>query len=322
MDHFGLLPLPEVRCADDRPWGCFDAWRASLSASSVGSMITALRRAVRSVAPDGLADRLEIIDWRGLRFEHVLAMRAELSRRYSVSATNLSLVAVRGLARMAWQCREIAEEDYRRIEAVHGLRREDEAGAGRAATMAERVRLFVHMEQAPTPRQGRDAVILALGIVLGLRRAELANVAREDIDLVEARLRVRGKGGRLRVLPVPTAVRRLLESWLAQLPAEARYIFPPINKAGVIQPGRVGPFGIAKIVGRLCCRAGVRDLTPHDLRRTAITTWLAEGGADIVTAARLSGHKSPAMVALYDRRDESRQVATLERVVIPTSGST
>ena len=175
---------------------------------------------------------------------------------------------------------------------------------------------------ATTPRQGRDAVILALGIVLGLRRAELANVAREDIDLAEARLRVRGKGGRLRVLPVPTAVRRLLESWLAQFPAEARYIFPPISKAGVIKPGRVGPFGIAKIVGRLCCHAGVRDLTPHDLRRTAITTWLAEGGADIVTAAKLSGHKSPAMVALYDRRDESRQVATLERVVIPTSGST
>ncbi len=315
----GLLPLPQVRSAGDRPLSCFHSWIVSLSAPSARSMVTALRRALRALGPAELADRLETIDWRQLRFEHVIAMRSQLARCHSVPAANLSLVAVRSIARMAWQRGELSVDDFRRIEAVRGLRREDEAGVGRAATTAERVRLFLSLERLPTPRRQRDAVLLAFGLVFGLRRAEIASVRLEDLDLVELRLRVRGKGGRLRVLPIPSSVRHLLESWVVQLPPQAEFLFPAINKAGLIQPGHVGPFAVAKIVGRICSDAGIRDLRTHDLRRTAITSWLSEGGADIVTAAKLSGHRSPSMVALYDRRDETRQAAALERIIVPGS---
>jgi integrase len=90
------------------------------------------------------------------------------------------------------------------------------------------------------------------------------------------------------------AVRRLIDAWMVHLPLAAEYLFAPINKAGAIQLGRLGPFAVARIVERICFDAGIRDLRTHDLRRTAITAWL------------------------YDRRDRSRQLATLEAVVVPT----
>ena len=50
-------------------------------------------------------------------------------------------------------------------------------------------------------------------------------------------------------------------------------------------------------------QAGIRLCTPHDLRRTFITTLLDEGN-DVAVASRMAGHRNIATTTRYDRRDE------------------
>ena len=72
---------------------------------------------------------------------------------------------------------------------------------------------------------------------------------------------------------------------------------------------------------RICARraeeAGVPPFTPHDMRRTYIST-LLDRGVDISTVSKLVGHASgPAITAKYDRRDERAKHAAAETIAVP-----
>ena len=131
---------------------------------------------------------------------------------------------------------------------------------------------------------GRTRLMVALGAFAGLRRAEIAT-SRGDW-LIETpggwALLVRGKGGRLRLVPVP--------NWLA---AEISAVGPGWLFPGAVD-GHMSPAWVGKLVGR-ALPAGV---TCHQLRHRFATRAYA-GSRDLLAVQQLLGHTKPETTAAY-----------------------
>lgn len=128
---------------------------------------------------------------------------------------------------------------------------------------------------AAADRRGR--LMLLLAATMGLRRAEIA--AAHSRDVVDGLLRVRGKGGRTRLVPVHPQV-------AAAVAGTDGWLFP--GPTGHLRPETVG-----RIMRRL-----LRDATAHQLRHRAATRAYA-GTRDILAVQRLLGHASVATTMVY-----------------------
>lgn len=133
----------------------------------------------------------------------------------------------------------------------------------------------------------RVALMMRLAAELGLRRAEVAGIHRRDVqrDLMGWSLRVLGKGGRVRVLPMSDAL-------AARVRAEAG--------AGYLFPGRDGGHVSPDWVGRLVGRALPEGWSMHSLRHRFASVAYAHD-RDLLTVQGLLGHASPATTQRYVR---------------------
>jgi integrase len=102
-----------------------------------------------------------------------------------------------------------------------------------------------------------------------------------------------------------------LADWLAIRPEDHEHesegggpLFFPINKGGHILVGdRLTEQAIYKMLKKRAQEAGVKDFSPHDLRRTFVSD-LLDAGADIATVQKMAGHANVTTTARYDRRPE------------------
>ena len=133
--------------------------------------------------------------------------------------------------------------------------------------------------------------LLRLLATTGLRRAEAANLHRDDLD--GDLLRVRGKGGRVRVIPVPDDV-------AVRIRQARGYVFPT----------RTGRPQTPKWVWERVKRA-TGGRTPHSLRHRYATLAYAQSH-DLRAVQRLLGHASIATTQLYvgSGLDEARAAAS------------
>ncbi len=122
----------------------------------------------------------------------------------------------------------------------------------------------------------RDLAILLLLIDTGMRRGEVASVQCDDLDLDQSLLRVMGKGGRERLVPLGRklvqALDRYLRVRLLHEYEEAASLF--LGRAGPITPS-----GVYQIVRNQAREAGIRNVHPRQLRRSFAHAWLVAGGA-------------------------------------------
>lgn len=156
----------------------------------------------------------------------------------------------------------------------------------------------------------RDAAMLEVLYGCGLRVSELVGLKGRDLDLDEALVRVRGKGGKERFVPVGaaarSAVRRYLRTtrpWLDR-GRSAGHIF--LNVRGL----PLSRMGVWKILRRHVERAGIlKRVTPHTLRHS-FATHLLEGGADLASVQEMLGHADISTTEIYTHVDRShlRQV--------------
>lgn len=136
------------------------------------------------------------------------------------------------------------------------------------------------IRQALAIAPARTLLMLRLMAECGLRRAETASVDTRRVEW--AGLRVIGKGGKTRVVPLPRDLRALLE----QLPPGP--VFPGRDQ-GHLSPGWVG---------RLVSGVLPDGVTPHMLRHAAATAW-HELGLDLTEIRDLLGHASVATTEVY-----------------------
>jgi integrase/recombinase XerD len=186
---------------------------------------------------------------------------------------------------------------------------------GRALT-AKEVRYLVAGPDRATPEGARDYALLVTLLRLGLRAAEACSLKASSIQHNKGRwvLRVRVKGGRERTLPLPPEVKDAMDAY-RQLDAPRRrrahsdgaqaYVFQPhVNYRTLVFDRPLTVRSVENIVGRWAQYAGIGKLTPHDLRRTAITKALDQG-LTYRQVQMMSGHRDPKTVMRYDHGREN-----------------
>jgi site-specific recombinase XerD len=117
----------------------------------------------------------------------------------------------------------------------------------------------------------RDYLVLMLILRCGLRRAEIAQL---DVAVVRAHdgrwvlANLRGKGKRLRTLPLPGVVKNAWDRWVDAAGLESGRVIRAINRHGRVWGKGVTEDTIWRIVGRYAQLALGKHVAPHDLRRT------------------------------------------------------
>ena len=166
--------------------------------------------------------------------------------------------------------------------------------------------------------------IIAVAYLSGGRRAELAGLHLADLDLDPPAIRVVGKGGKQRLVPLSPTATPTIESWLAWRGNQPGPLFCPIDRADNVRHGHsLSGEAIRQVLGRRSLAAGVNALSPHDLRRSYAGD-LLDAGADLPAVQQLLGHASPATTSRYDRRGDKARRTAAERlhIDIPTATAT
>jgi len=215
----------------------------------------------------------------------------------------------------AWRLGLMSAEDLARaadIEPVRGSR----PLTGRALEPQEVAALFQTCMRDQTAAGPRDAVILALGLGAGLRRAEIVGLDLADVDLDREIVRVLGKGQKIREVPIKGGTLEAIRAWLLDRGADAGPLVCPVRKGGRIEARRVAPQAVLRVCEKRARQAGVREFAAHDLRRTYISL-LLDQGVDLSVASDLAGHSSPSTTKRYDRRGEKAAHRAALAAVIP-----
>jgi len=151
----------------------------------------------------------------------------------------------------------------------------------------------------------RDVAVLELLYASAIRVSELCELDLGRLDLERRTVRVFGKGGKERVVPVGVPAIRAVSRWqqagrpVLAGPRSAQALF--LGARG----GRLDPRTARRIVhARLQADAG-----PHAIRHTA-ATHLLEGGADLRSVQEILGHASPATTQIYTHVSAERLKAS------------
>ncbi len=140
----------------------------------------------------------------------------------------------------------------------------------------------------------RDYLVLMLILRCGLRRAEIAQLAVTVVREHEGRwvlANLRGKGKRLRTLPLPGVVKNAWDRWVEAAGIESGRVIRAINRHGRVWGKGVTEDTIWRIVGRYAQLALGKHVAPHDLRRT-FAKLAYKGSAPIDQIQLPLGHSS------------------------------
>jgi integrase/recombinase XerC len=157
----------------------------------------------------------------------------------------------------------------------------------------------------------RDTAVLLLLYGAGLRISEALGIARRDAPS-EGRevLRVAGKGGRERLVPVLPIAQAAVARYLALCP----YTLAPDGPLFLgAKGGRLSPRIVQLLMERLRGALGLPDTaTPHALRHS-FATHLLSAGADLRQIQELLGHASLSTTQLYTEVDRERLLAVYDK---------
>ena len=159
----------------------------------------------------------------------------------------------------------------------------------------------------------RDAVIVNVLLLTGLRVDELCSLKLSDLTLSERKgtLLVRhGKGGKQRVVNLHIEARKQLSEWL-----EVR---PQVGNDGLFvgQTGEgIKPRLVQRLVERYADLAELKDVTPHSLRHTYARN-LLDSGSSLQEVALLMGHSSLDSTARYVQPSETELQQAVDRLKV------
>lgn len=234
---------------------------------------------------------------------HVLAWRKDLERRELTGGT-----IRRKLAALSSLFEYLSDANAVTHNPVSGVRRPKvESYEGKTPALGDaQARHLLKLPAGEDLKAKRDRALLSLLLYHGLRREELSRVTVQDIHARRgvSHLRVHGKGGKVRNIPLHPGTLELLTDYLeasGHVHEKSGALFRPVrnNRTGELYRTLSGD-GIYKLVRGYARKLGVA-IGVHALRATAATNAL-EHEADIAKVQEWLGHANIATTRLYDRR--------------------
>lgn len=145
----------------------------------------------------------------------------------------------------------------------------------------------------------RDRAIVLAMLLGGLRAGEVRSLRLADVDVGARQVRVVGKGGRERVVPVDRAFFTEFTAYLrSERPAETDAGECFVVMRGPTRGAGMTEAGMRKVFRTHRARSGATRVRPHRLRHT-YGTELAAAGIDLLVLRELMGHASPETTAGY-----------------------
>ena len=234
---------------------------------------------------------------------HVLAWRTDLERRELAGAT-----LRRKLAALSSLFEYLSDANAVTHNPVKGVRRPKvESYEGKTPALGDaQARHLLKLPAGDDLKSLRDRALLSVLLYHGLRREELSSLTVQDLHPRRGvpHLRIHGKGGKQRHIPLHPGTQTLLTDYLeasGHLHEKNGPLFRPIRNNRTSQLNRpLSTDGVYKLVRGYAKQLGV-TIGAHALRATAATNAL-EHEADIAKVQEWLGHANIATTRLYDRR--------------------
>jgi integrase/recombinase XerD len=280
-----------------------------LAASTVESYRRDLRRYASVLAGRGKTALDEITPGDVAGFLASLREGDDEHAALAVSSAARAVIAVRGLHAFAVAQGLAGADPARDVPPPSPPRR-----LPKAITLAEVERLLAAAGPGPgdssaDPRLLRDRALLEFLYGTGARISEATGLDVDELDLGAdpespeyPLVRLIGKGGKHRLVPVGSYAARALEAYLVR----ARPVLAAASRRGSASPsvflnargGRLTRQGAWGVLHAAAGRAGLPDVSPHTLRHS-FATHLLDGGADIRVVQELLGHASVTTTQVY-----------------------
>ncbi len=173
---------------------------------------------------------------------------------------------------------------------------------------AEVLRLLDTLAHYPEKEKARLQALVELLYAAGLRVTELVSLPVRAVQFDRCVVRVTGKGGKERIVPVGEPALKAVQTWLLLRRADSPYLFPsPMKRAAHLTRQRF--FQILKELA-LAADLDPARLSPHVLRH-AFATHLIEHGADLRSVQSMLGHADIATTQIYTHVARDRLTKTV-----------
>jgi len=266
-----------------------------LASNSLAAYRRDLRRYQGFCLGRGVTDPAEVDDL--LLADFLVSLRSgdDDHKPLAASSAGRCIVAVRG---------------FHKFAALEGLSTVDPAKEIRPPTMSSRLPKAISVSEVEAileaasalegPRGLRDRALLELLYGTGARISEVIGLAVDDVDVDSASVRLLGKGGKQRVVPVGRMALAALDAYLVRgrpaLAASGRSggaLF--LNARG----GQLTRQSAWVLLSEAVERSGIGiEVSPHTMRHS-FATHLLDGGADVRVVQELLGHASVTTTQIY-----------------------
>ena len=268
-------------------------------------------------------DCVQLAAWATARALDPGTIDARAVRRYIASLSERGLAATSVARKLA------ATRALLRVQVEAGEREDNPADLIAAPKRPQKLPRVLRPDEiatlldripAVTPLEQRDRAIFELAYSSGLRAEELVTLDLDAIDFDRECVRVEGKGGKTRLVPVGEHARAALARYLERARPVLKAAGPGVVGTKAATPGE--PLFLSKSGRRLQTSdvrrrlrtwarlaqsqaPGLAQAHPHALRHS-FATHLLEGGADLRSIQELLGHATISTTQVYTRVESAR----------------
>jgi integrase/recombinase XerD len=269
-----------------------------LSANTVSAYRRDLRRYTEFLDAGGVRGLGEVAESDVAGFLAALRQGDDDHPALSATSAARAVVAVRGLHRFALLDGLVSDDVAHEVRPPAPARR-----LPKAIPVESVVALIEAAAALEGPRGLRDRALLELLYGTGARISEAVGLAVDDLDRGQSVVRLAGKGGKQRIVPVGSYALQAVEDYLVR----ARPALAAAGRTGVrggalflnARGGSLSRQSAWAILRTAAERAGLTaEVSPHTLRHS-FATHLLDGGADVRVVQELLGHASVTTTQIY-----------------------